>query len=171
VIGSGGAGKSTFALALGARTGLPVVHLDREYWRPGWVEPPKEAWEARVRDLIARPRWIHDGNYGGTLDARLAAADTCVFLDLPRTTCLARVVRRRIALGGRTRPDVTEGCPERLTWDFVRWIWTYPRRRRPGILTKVADFERRGGRAVVPRSAADVRAFLDGAVATSVRPA
>jgi adenylate kinase family enzyme len=51
VVGSSGAGKSTFARDLGARTGLPVVHLDRPFWRPGWVETPREEWR-RVRAFL-----------------------------------------------------------------------------------------------------------------------
>ena len=50
VIGCGGAGKSTFARELGARTGLPVVHLDRLYWKPGWVPTPPGEWELVVRE-------------------------------------------------------------------------------------------------------------------------
>jgi adenylate kinase family enzyme len=158
VIGSGGAGKSTFARELGARTGLPVVHLDRLYWKKCWVETSKPEWEDVVRRTIACDEWVLDGNYGGTLDLRLAAADTCVFLDLPRWTCLRRALWRNVVFRGRSRPDMTDGCPERVTWEFVRWILTYRRLRRPGIMEKLAAFETRGGRVVVlssPRAARD----------------
>src|ERR1051325_11561095 len=113
VIGSGGAGKSTFAARLGERTGLPVVHLDAHYWRAGWRETPREEWDARVDELLAADEWIIDGNYGGTLARRLAACDTVIFLDLPRTLCLWRVVKRRALFRGRSRPDMAEGWPER----------------------------------------------------------
>lgn len=66
VIGCGGAGKSTLARQLGEATGLPVIHLDAHYWRPGWVETPKETWRAAVDELIAADAWIMDGNYSGT---------------------------------------------------------------------------------------------------------
>src|SRR4051812_22129729 len=67
VIGSGGAGKSTFARSLAERLGLPLIHLDALYWRPGWVETPKEEWAREVRRLLSADRWVMDGNYGGTL--------------------------------------------------------------------------------------------------------
>nr|HEX4316038.1 DNA topology modulation protein [Kofleriaceae bacterium] len=137
VIGSGGAGKSTFAKRLGAATGLPVVHLDACYWRAGWQAPPKADWVRTIDELAARAAWIMDGNYGGTLDRRLAACDTVVFLDLPRAVCLWRAVRRAARYWGRTRPDMAPGCPETLTWEFVHWIWTYPRLRRPDILRRL----------------------------------
>jgi adenylate kinase family enzyme len=79
-----------------------------------------------------------DGNYGGTLDLRLAACDLVVFLDVPRLRCLWRVVWRRMRHLGRSRPDMAAGCAERLDFEFVRWVWTYPKRRRPGVLAKVA---------------------------------
>lgn len=169
VIGSGGAGKTTFAARLGERTGLPVIHLDRLYWRPGWTETPKEEWEELVRDVIARDTWILDGNYGGTLAKRLAAADTVVFLDVPRVVCIARVLRRRLRHAGRSRPDVTDGCPERITWEFLRWIWTYPARRRPGVLELLAQFESRGGRAAVLRSGREIEAFVESASTDGAR--
>lgn len=159
VIGSGGAGKTTFARALADRTGLPLVHLDAEHWRPGWVAPPRPEWDATVDRLIARPEWIMDGNYGGTLPRRLEACDTVIFLDRGRLTCLWRVFRRRVAYRGSTRPDLPEGCPEQLTLDFLRWIWRYPKRRRGAILERLSGL-RPDQPAVVLRSEAEIERFL-----------
>lgn len=138
IVGSGGAGKSTLAVRVGARTGLPVVHLDAHYWRAGWTATPAEEWRRTVAALSAAPAWVMDGNYGGTLDLRLAASDTVVFLDLPRVVCLWRIVRRALRHRGRSRPDMAPGCPEQLSWEFVRWVWSYPHRRRPGVLRRLA---------------------------------
>lgn len=159
IIGSGGAGKSTLARALSERTGLPVVHLDRLYWRPGWVATPHEAWAEQQRDLLTQEAWIIDGNYGSTLDGRLRAADTVVFLDTPRLVCLWRALKRRLRYTGRSRPDMREGCPERLTGEFLRWIWEYPKRQRPNILQKLARLEHQ--QVVRLRSRREVEAFLE----------
>ena len=158
VIGSGGAGKSTFAARLGAKTGLPVVHLDACYWHAGWVPTPKDEWARAVDAMTAEDAWVMDGNYGGTLDRRLAACDTVVFLDLPRSLCLWRVLRRALRYRGRTRPDMATGCPERLTWEFVRWIWEYPRTRRPEILRRLTQLAPRQ-QAVILRSRREVERF------------
>lgn len=159
VIGSSGAGKSVFAARLAERTGLPLIHLDALYWKPGWVPTPRDEWTRAVDGLLARDAWVMDGNYAGTLDRRLAACDTAIFLDLPRAVCLWRAARRRIAFRGRSRPDMTPGCHERLTWPFIRWIWEYPARRRPGVLSRLAAL-RPDQRAVVLRSGADAERFL-----------
>ncbi len=82
VIGSGGSGKTTFARRLAERTKLPLIHLDALYWRPGWDPTPDEEWRAKVAELVNTPAWIMDGNYGGTLNIRLAACDAVVFLDI-----------------------------------------------------------------------------------------
>lgn len=79
-----------------------------------------------------------DGNYGGTLELRLGAWDTVVFLDLPRTLCVWRILKRQVRWWGRSRPELPAGCPERLRWEFLRWIWTYPSRRRGGVLERLA---------------------------------
>lgn len=159
VIGSSGAGKSVFAARLSERTGLPLIHLDALYWSPGWIKTPKDEWTHTVDALLARDAWIMDGNYAGTLDRRLAACDTAVFLDLPRAVCLWRALKRRIVHHGRSRPDMRQGNVERLSWEFIRWIWTYPAERRPGVLAKLAALRPRQ-RAVVLRSPAEIEAFL-----------
>jgi adenylate kinase family enzyme len=160
VIGSGGAGKSTLATWIAERTGLPLVHLDACYWRAGWVPTPADEWAATVARLTSADAWVMDGNYGGTLDARLAACDTVIFLDFPRLVCLASVVRRWLRYRGRSRPDLTPGCPEQLSWEFVSWIWSYPRRRRPGILARLGALAGEK-RVVILRSRREAARWLD----------
>jgi adenylate kinase family enzyme len=160
IIGSAGAGKSTLATRLAAKLQLPVIHLDAVYWQPGWKETPKDEWQARVAELIQRDAWIMDGNYGGTMEMRVQAADTVILLDTPRTQCLFRVFKRALRYRGKTRPDMNPGCPEMLPdWEFIRWIWTYPKLRRPEILDLLSrhDGEKR---ILILRSSGDVERFL-----------
>jgi len=81
--GLAGSGKSTFALALADKTGLPVIHLDLQFWKPGWVAPSETEWRATQRVVLAGDAWIADGNYHETLDLRVERADTVVVLDMP----------------------------------------------------------------------------------------
>ena len=85
IVGSGGSGKSALARELGPAMGLDVYHLDAMFWKPGWVRTPKDEWRSTIEELVGRDSWLIDGNYAGTMEMRLAAADTIVFLDLPRT--------------------------------------------------------------------------------------
>src|SRR4029079_12871886 len=87
VTGMAGSGKSTFSRALGAKTGLPVIHLDVHYWKPGWVKPSDEEWRGKQRALLARDEWIADGNYYETLDTQVQRATTVVLLDTPWWVC------------------------------------------------------------------------------------
>ena len=164
VIGSGGAGKSTFARRLGERLGLPVIHLDRVSWSPGWVEPPKDEWRRKVEEMCAGDEWVMDGNYSGTLDVRLKACDTVIFLDLPRMVCIRRVVKRSLMYRGASRPDMGEGCREQLNKDFLvflLWVWNYPRRSRPKVLERLEELS--GNKPIyILRSSAEAEEFLRG---------
>ena len=159
VIGCGGAGKTTFSRQLGAILQLPIIHLDSHFWLPGWEAVPGEQWKKKVQGLIQQPAWIMDGNYGGTLDERISASDTIVFLDIGRFRCLHNVVRRRIKYAGTNRPELAEGNQERLSWSFILWIWTYRRTRRPGILQRLSK-ERVKKQVLIFHTYKEINAFL-----------
>jgi adenylate kinase family enzyme len=159
VIGSGGSGKSTLARRLSELLKIDVKHLDRLYWQPGWQEPTKEEWLERVKELTSDDSWIMDGNYGGTLDVRIQRCDTIVFLDLPRTLCLWRIFKRRLLYRNRSRPDMTEGCPEKIDLEFVSWVWNYSRRSRPKVVQLLREHSETK-QIVWLRSKAEIRKFL-----------
>jgi len=135
VIGSGGSGKTHLARRLGEILGLPVYHLDRMFWKPGWELSSDAEIRCAIEQVLDNDRWIMDGNYSGTMAMRMARADTIIFLDLPTLACLRGVVARYLKYRKRTRPDMTEGNIERLTFPFLGWILTYRRRRRPKVLS------------------------------------
>ncbi|WP_310532048.1 AAA family ATPase [Novosphingobium sp.] len=127
IIGSPGAGKSTLSRALATRTGLPLYHMDRLHWLPGWIERDRDEAFGEVRKVLAQDRWIIDGNYGSTLPERVKRADTVVWLDYPTAQCLWRVFRRRWQYRGTNRPDMTEGCNENINWEFLHFVTTFRR--------------------------------------------
>ena len=137
VIGSSGAGKSTFSRRLADITGLPLIHLDRFFWKPGWVETDKAEWSNTVARSLEGERWIIDGNYGGTMEMRLAACDTAIFLDLPRSICTCRVIKRVLTYKKGARPDMADGCDERLDFEFIKFVWNYPKRSRPSVINRL----------------------------------
>ncbi|QTD39635.1 AAA family ATPase [Sporosarcina sp. Te-1] len=134
IIGSSGAGKSTLSRELAERTGLPVLHLDAIFWKEGWTPTPKAEFRAALQKELEKPEWIIDGNFNSTIEMRATYADLVIFLDFPNWLCAARVMKRRWMYRGTKRPDMGEGCPEKVDWEFIKFIWTYPKKKRPGVL-------------------------------------
>lgn len=162
LIGPGGAGKSTLASRVAERTGLPLIHLDALYWRPGWQATPEQDWRVQVTQLTRAQTWIMDGNFGGTIELRLTACDTVILLDLHPLLCLWRVLGRRLRFNGRSKPDMSSGCPERLDLKFLWWILSYRWRRLPALLNKLRTAEQeRDTRVLWLRSPAQVQAFVE----------
>lgn len=137
LIGSGGAGKSTLARQLGAALQIEVIHLDALLWKPNWTLVQKEKQVEIQNELVKKEEWIIDGNYGGTIDIRLQAADTIIFLDIHRTICVYRALKRMLKYRNKTRPDMGVGCNERLDVHFLQWVWQYPKTKRPEIVKKL----------------------------------
>ena len=117
--------------------GLPLVHLDGYYWRPGWNPTPKEQWVQTVEHLLEGEHWVIDGNYGGTMRKRMVAADAIIYLDASRMLCILGVLKRRI-FGNRA--DEIPGCKERVDLEFLQWIWNYPKKNRPTIMRLLEEF-------------------------------
>jgi adenylate kinase family enzyme len=157
IIGTGGAGKSTLARQMGERLGVEVIHLDQLYWNPGWEPTPGDRWRALQTRLVQGESWIMDGNYGDSLPIRVAAADTVVFVDLPRRITIPRAVGRWWRSRGREVQAF--GCPERISWEFLVWMWRFPRVSRPRLLAALPP-RRDGPTVVILRSGPDVARFL-----------
>ena len=159
VIGPGGSGKSTFARRLGELLNIPVKHLDAFYWRSGWMKPSNDEWIKTVTELASGDAWIMDGNFGGTLELRLKHCDTIIFLDMPRLLCLWRVTKRRLRYRNRSRPDMAEGCTEKLDLEFIDWVWNYSRRSRPKV-ARLLNEQSASKQVVWLRSNTEVERFL-----------
>ena len=127
ILGSPGSGKSTFARKLSQITQLPLIHLDKEFWKDGWIETPRQEWIKKQKQLILGDEWIIDGNYGGTMDIRLEKADTIICFKLSRTVCLLSYFKRVITNIGKVRADMPEGCPEKFDFEFMKYIWNFPK--------------------------------------------
>ena len=158
IIGCGGAGKSTLARQLGKLTGLPVVHLDKLFWHPGWVESTKEEIDAKIAAALDEPQWIMDGNYNRTLPMRIQKCDTVIYLDFSRFACLMGVAKRVLTTYGTVRPDMAEGCPERFDLDFLRWVWNFNKNKREQYYRLLNEAE--GVETIVLKNRRAVRKFL-----------
>ena len=158
IIGCGGAGKSTLARSLGEKTGLPVVHLDKLFWKPGWVESTQEEIDGTIQREINKARWIIDGNYNRTLSMRMARCDTVIYLDFSRFACLAGVLKRVLTTHGTVRPDMGDGCPERFDLEFLKWVWNFNKTKRKQYYDLLNSLEDKN--MIILRSRREVNAFL-----------
>lgn len=133
IIGCGGSGKSTLAQQLGEKTGIPVIHLDKLFWHSGWVESTKDEIDEKIHWEMQKERWIIDGNYTRTLPQRLERCDTVIYLDFSTLRCMGGVLKRVLTNYGKVRPDMGEGCPERFDLEFLKWVWSFNKTKRPKL--------------------------------------
>ena len=124
IIGQPGSGKSFLARKLGDATGLPVHHMDRIHWQPGWELRSKEEKTALCREVHAQDRWIFEGGFSASWEERLNRCDTLIWLDFPLHVRLLRVIRRTIMNYGQVREDMQDDCPEKFRLEFYQWIWS-----------------------------------------------
>lgn len=133
VIGGNGSGKSTFSRKLGKKTGLPVVHLDKIFWRGNWEYIAREEFDLLLSAELNKEKWIIDGNFERTLEERIKFCDTVFYFDFSTAKCLFGVTERVLKNYGKTRPDMGGNCSENLTLNFIRRFYASTKRtdRKP----------------------------------------
>ncbi len=160
IMGPPGAGKSTLAQNLSKVLGIEALHLDTEFWAAGWNEAPKDQFKKAQEEFLKKEKWIIDGNYRRWLgEKRLEKADTIIHLDFSTWNCLYGVIKRRIIYHGKTRPDLAEGCPEKIDWHFLKFTWNYNRNSTPGIKEAIAG--QKGKKVFVLKNRWEVDNFVE----------
>ena len=129
VIGCPGSGKSRLSKALSEKTGLPLYHLDMMYWKADKTQVEKSLFLERLSEAIENEEWLIDGNYSSTMEMRLEACDTVIFLDFPKELCIKGIMERF----GKPRSDMpwieTEEDAE-----FMEYIKGFNEQSRPAII-------------------------------------
>jgi len=164
-VGSSGSGKTTFAIRLAARLGIPCVELDALYWGPNWSELDPETFQDRVREATAGGAWVCDGNYSAVRPTVFGRADTVVWLDLPLRTCLARMLgrtARRIRSGEELWAGNRESWREAVVGRdaLLWWLIKEHRRKRRDYAARFTAPESRDLRVFRFRSSAEADAWL-----------
>lgn len=141
IIGSFGGGKTTLALQLSDILNIPVYHLDRYFWLPGWKEKPEDARIKILEELVQKEQWIIEGSYLRLSGSRLNAADTIIFLDMPTWLCLLRIFYRYFKDRKRTCPDLPPGCSRNLTLWRIGKVLFFRIRHHKELSQKLHSYE------------------------------
>ncbi len=131
IIGNCGSGKSTLAQQIALANNMPLIHIDKLYWRPNWVRVPKEDVRSSVENICAGETWVFDGNNKSTFNLRFNRADCVIFLDYNPFFCCFRAIKR--ALTTTSRPDMADGCQERINLPFYKYILGFRKNINPYI--------------------------------------
>jgi adenylate kinase family enzyme len=158
VLGAPGAGKTEFSLQLAQATGLPVFHLDGLFFEKEY-DSHGRAWFHTVEKVVARDKWIIDGNYSSTFKIRFDRADTIIVLDYPKRIFIGGVIKRRLKHHSKHRPEMPAGWKERLNKDFVNFVWTFDKRYKSRIYDAFEDDHKR--KLVILHSRKDARNYLE----------
>lgn len=153
IIGCPGSGKSTLARALHGKLGLTLHHLDMMYWNADGTKVERAVFLERLFAVLREDEWIVDGNYASTMELRLSACDTVIFLDYPTNVCLEGVSSRR----GKVRSDIP-WVETHADAEFIEYVKRYNEEQRPKVLALLDRF--RDKRVIVLKSRGDAEAFL-----------
>lgn len=134
VLGSPGAGKSTFSRALAEITGLPLYHLDMIWHKPDRTNVSREEFDRKLAEILRYDRWIIDGNYNRTIPVRLEKCDTVFLMDFPVEVCLEGAAERV----GKKRPDMP-WVEQELDAEFEQFIRDFPKDFLPNIRQLLAQ--------------------------------
>ena len=155
VIGCPGSGKSTVSRALRNKTGIPLYHLDMMYWNADKTTVEKSVFLERLSDVLEKDEWIIDGNYGSTMELRIAACDTVVFLDYPLDVCLDGIKERR----GKPRSDMPWIETEE-DLEFIEFIKNYNEQQMPKVIELLEKYSCKN--IIIFKSREQADAFLNG---------
>ena len=155
VIGFPGSGKSTVSRALHNKTGIPLYHLDMMYWNADKTTVEKSVFLERLSAVLEKDEWIIDGNYGATMELRMAASDTVIFLDYPLNVCLNGIKERF----GKPRSDMPWIETEEDS-EFIEFIKNYNEQQKPKVLELLKKYGDKN--IIILKSREQVDAFLNG---------
>lgn len=133
VVGTSGSGKSTFARRVADKLNVTYIEMDALYWKPNWTESTDEEFFPKLEDAVSSDQWVLDGNYDRTRPIKWNRVQTVIYLDLPFSVVLYRIVRRSIVRGLK-REELWAGNRES--------VWKHLFTRDSMILWTISSFRR-----------------------------
>lgn len=161
LIGNAGAGKTTFAKQLAEKLGLPLVHLDKLYWRGNWEHLSRNEFDVILQSELEKPQWIIDGNFNRTIPHRLQYCDTVFYFDFPTVLCLAGITKRTLTNLGKVRSDMGGNCVEHFDSQkpsLYRSVLTFNRQHRKDYYALLANTD--GIKVIIFKNRQQANTFL-----------
>lgn len=158
VIGSPGAGKSTFSRKLRDKTGLPLYYLDMIWHKPDRTNISRDEFDSRLNEILCRKEWIIDGNYQRTVETRLKHCDTVFLLDYPVEVCLDGAESRV----GKQREEMP-WVENELDPEFRQFILDFQTKKLPVIYDLLEKY-REGREIIIFRSRDEAERWINGYV-------
>lgn len=162
VVGSPGAGKTTFSRELAKKTDLPIIHLDTYYHdrtKAYYNANDRQAWLDKVHELIKPKKWIIDGNYSSTFPLRFQKADLIVFLDYPRRISFGRTVTRIIKSRWKKRTEMPIGWKDTFDFEFLKFVWLYNSQYRAKVTDQLDESSSK--KTLIFRHPSEAQKFLE----------
>ena len=154
VIGCPGCGKSTFSRELHKIINIPLFHLDMMYWNTDKTTVGKNVFCEKLSEVLKKDKWIIDGNYASTMELRIAACDTVIFLDYPLEICLSGIRERH----GKTHSDIPWVSNSEDEAELIAFAESYHLQQRPQVMRLLNKYSEKKIIIFANRSEAD--AFL-----------
>lgn len=133
IIGCNASGKTTMARKLSEKLNLPLIHLDKLYWRDNWTHATDEEFDKLLEEELKKDEWIIEGNIKRTLPKRLKYCDTVIYLDFSSFVCVLNAIKRLIQSHNKSRPDMGGECIEKFNLKglkFINSIWSFNTKNR-----------------------------------------
>ena len=108
-----------------------------------------------LENALNTDEWIIDGNYGSTMEMRMKACDTVIFLDLPTEMCISGILERR----GKPRSDIPWYEPaDSIDEEFLTFVRSYNENSRPRVMELLSRYSDK--EMIVLKSRAEADGFL-----------
>ncbi len=124
ITGSSGSGKTTIANIVGEKLDIPIYNSDKIFWQEDWQRRPRDEQIQITKTISNKEKWIYEGNRFDDCksDGRLENCDTIIYLNINRFTCVYRFIKRYFKYKGTVRPDISDGCTEKIDFDVIKYI-------------------------------------------------
>jgi len=142
IIGPPGSGKSTLAIKLGGALGLPVHHGDCYFLQPNWTAGDKKKTYEQLIEIANGDKWIIEGNYVGTLEARCEKGDIVIFLDFDTEFCRQMVIYRNKSTKRIGVPEFLNNTPDNLD-GMMGHIDRWPSRKTEEVLPILEKYKQK----------------------------